>query len=72
MPETPDLDATLCPLCGKANRCAMELERASGEPQPPCWCTGVTFAPEALARIPAQARDRACLCPACARGPSAE
>jgi len=46
----------------------MELSRATDEPQPPCWCTGVDIDPAQLARIPAAAVGVACLCPACARG----
>ena len=55
-----------CPLCGQANTCAMEIERASGVQQPPCWCLGVIFGPEVLARVPADARNSACICVACA------
>ena len=46
----------------------MELRRTTGVDQPPCWCTQLDFTTELLARVPAQARDRACICPACARG----
>ena len=69
MPATPspDTDASRCPLCGGDNRCAMEREKASGEPQPPCWCMDERFSPELLARIPDAARGRACLCPRCVR-----
>lgn len=69
MPQTPSpaTDATRCPLCGGDNRCAMELEKASGQAQPPCWCMEQVFSPELLARIPAQARGLACLCQRCAR-----
>ncbi|TSE18288.1 Cysteine-rich CWC [Tepidimonas alkaliphilus] len=59
-------DPTRCPLCGGDNACAMEAQRRSGQPQPPCWCTRVTFAPELLARVPPAARGQACLCPRCA------
>jgi len=45
----------------------MERARTSGEAQPPCWCTQVDFSAELLARVPAQARRLACICPACAR-----
>jgi len=45
----------------------METERISGEKQPPCWCTQVNFDAGLLARIPADAKDRACICPACAQ-----
>jgi hypothetical protein len=60
------VDATRCPLCGAPNTCAMELERATGVPQGPCWCTQVSFDAALLARVPADAQGKACLCPACA------
>lgn len=66
--QAPTLDATRCPLCGQANRCAMELERETGEPQPPCWCTQADFSQELLDRVPPAARGTACICAACARG----
>ena len=34
----------------------MEAERASGQPQPPCWCTQVAFDADLLARVRAEAR----------------
>ncbi|WP_332777026.1 cysteine-rich CWC family protein [Polaromonas sp.] len=55
-----------CPLCGEANRCAMEVERSTGVKQPPCWCTQVKFEHAVLERIPPQARRLACVCRACA------
>jgi hypothetical protein len=45
----------------------MELERATGVAQPPCWCTQVDFSGDLLARVPEAARLRACICPKCAR-----
>lgn len=33
-----------------------------------CWCAKVTIDPAALARVPGVAKDRACLCRACATG----
>ena len=62
-PALPDR----CPLCGKPNQCAMELERLTGLKQPPCWCTGVEFDAELLARLPQEAKGRACICAACSR-----
>ena len=59
------MDATLCPLCGQPNRCAMEVEHATGVKQPPCWCTQVDFSRELLAQVPAASRGRACICGAC-------
>lgn len=59
---------TVCPLCGLPNRCAMEQARLTGVPEAgPCWCTRVAFAPDLLARVPAQAQGKACICEACAR-----
>jgi hypothetical protein len=58
--------ASACPLCGQPNRCAMEVERETGVKQPACWCTQAAFPPELLARVPAEAQRRACICPACA------
>jgi hypothetical protein len=36
-------DPNHCPLCGQPNECAMEIERATGVKQPPCWCSLVKF-----------------------------
>ena len=65
------VDATLCPLCGQGNQCAMEVEKATGQPQPPCWCTTTRFEAELLARIPAEQRGQACVCARCAQLASA-
>ena len=64
----PTVDATRCPLCGQANVCAMEAERATGQPQPDCWCTQVVFDDALLDSLPAQALGLACICSACAAG----
>lgn len=64
-PPVPSLDASRCPLCGGPNGCAMEAERATGQPQPPCWCLGLDFSADLLARVPAALKDQACICPAC-------
>ncbi|WP_334135939.1 cysteine-rich CWC family protein [Tepidimonas sp.] len=65
-PAPPAVDPGRCPLCGGANGCAMEHQRRSGVEQPPCWCTGVRFTAELLARVPAPARGQACVCERCA------
>ena len=62
-PAAPD--PARCPLCGGPNGCAMEMQRRTGEPQPPCWCTQVTFRAETLARVPQAAQRKACICKAC-------
>ncbi|HQY75456.1 MAG TPA: cysteine-rich CWC family protein [Rhodoferax sp.] len=61
------IDPCLCPLCGQSNQCANEIERATGIPQPPCWCTQATFDSALLERVPSEAKGKACVCPACAR-----
>lgn len=58
------LQAPLCPLCGAANACAVAR---AGSFDVKCWCTSATFAPAALAAVPAEAVGKACLCPRCAR-----
>jgi Cysteine-rich CWC len=61
----PDLNPCLCPLCRQPNACAMASPGA--EPAGPCWCTRVHFSPELLQRVPEPARDKACICAACAQ-----
>ncbi|MBC7917366.1 MAG: cysteine-rich CWC family protein [Rhodoferax sp.] len=65
-PSPTPIDPQRCPLCGERNQCAMELERATGEKQPPCWCTAQTFGADLLARLPEEVRAKACICAACA------
>ena len=60
------VDPTRCPLCGASNQCVMAGSPGAGDPALPCWCTQVTIERAQLARIPEAARNRACLCPACA------
>ncbi|MCZ8253038.1 MAG: cysteine-rich CWC family protein [Hylemonella sp.] len=61
------VDPCRCPLCGQPNACGNEVARATGQAQPPCWCTTVTFTSELLARVPLEAQRQACICAACAR-----
>jgi len=56
-----------CPLCGRANDCAAVR---LGRHDVACWCGNVQFDPAALARVPAEQRNKACLCQACATGTS--
>jgi hypothetical protein len=67
MIKNSNFNPALCPLCGQGNQCAMEIERATGEKQPPCWCTQASFDADLLARIPLESRNQACICAACAR-----
>jgi hypothetical protein len=43
----------------------MEIEQATGLPQPPCWCVTASFSPDLLARLPADAQGKACICANC-------
>jgi hypothetical protein len=45
----------------------MEVEKATGQLQPPCWCVAVTFEPAVLAQLPDASRGVACICAACAK-----
>lgn len=60
------VDPARCPLCGGPNGCVMaggcDTARAGG----PCWCREVSFSAELLARVPAHAQRRACICRHCA------
>ncbi|MEH6565781.1 MAG: cysteine-rich CWC family protein [Halopseudomonas sp.] len=55
----------LCPLCGGTNQCALA---AATEPAAPCWCFSATVSKAALASLPVEQINRACLCPRCATG----
>ncbi|GAA6118757.1 cysteine-rich CWC family protein [Acidovorax sp. FG27] len=63
----PPTDPSRCPLCGQANRCAIE----AGQPAADCWCMAASVAPQALSAVPPDQIGRACLCPACAAGTEA-
>ncbi|WP_439859366.1 cysteine-rich CWC family protein [Pseudomonas sp. MBLB4136] len=57
--------ASRCPLCGQDNQCA-QVEASM--PVSHCWCFDATIEREVLERLPQAQRNRACLCPRCARG----
>ncbi len=63
------LPYTVCPLCGGTNSCA---PAQAGRLDIECWCTKTIISPGALARVPAELRNKACLCPRCASVLSAE
>ena len=71
MTTSPSPKAECCPLCGKANQCAMVLESQSGEKQPPCWCTQAAFSADLLAKIPVASKGLACVCATCAQASTA-
>jgi Cysteine-rich CWC len=44
----------------------MEVAKVSGQAAAKCWCANVSFSPELLAKVPAAAQRKACICQACA------
>lgn len=57
-------DPQHCPACGASNRCSLADPRTAAKA---CWCYSVSIAPEVLEALPAEQRNKACLCPACAQ-----
>jgi hypothetical protein len=57
-----DSDPARCPLCGGPNNCR---HCATAAYKGPCWCESAKIPDELLARVPLEARNRACLCRAC-------
>jgi len=56
------LDAGQCPLCGRPNHCAL---CAASAWKGPCWCMNTNIPVELLARVPADLRNKACICEMC-------
>jgi Family of unknown function (DUF5522)/Cysteine-rich CWC len=59
------VDPARCPLCGQSNdcrQCTSEVYKG------PCWCMTMTIPDELLARVPAELKDKACICRACVMG----
>jgi len=50
----------LCPLCGGPNGCGLVAGANS------CWCFETRIPAAVLERVPAEARDRSCICQTCA------
>ena len=56
------VDEKRCPLCGEGNACGMAAGKGT------CWCKALKIPAEVLERVPAEARDTACVCERCATG----
>jgi hypothetical protein len=56
-----------CPVCGGPNGCA---PAQGGDFDVRCWCMDVVPSADALAAVPADQVDRACLCRRCLAGGS--
>lgn len=61
--NTELMDLNTCPVCGMSNRCTLADPRTADKP---CWCFSVEIDPAALAALPDDLRNKACLCPRCA------
>ncbi len=60
----PDMnDDRYCPACGALNQCTLADPAQATQA---CWCFSVRIDPAVLQALPAELRDRACLCPSCA------
>jgi len=58
---TNSVSPSVCPLCGEGNACGM----VAGTPES-CWCMGVAISDDVLKMIPAEAKNKACVCAKCA------
>jgi hypothetical protein len=59
-PDAANPAQDTCPICGSENDCGL----AAGDST--CWCFTAAIPPAALERIPDAARNRRCICAACA------
>jgi hypothetical protein len=66
-PPSPSPPPDRCPLCGDDNRCAM-ARAPDASACADCWCAAVRIDEHVLARVPAAAIGKACLCRSCATG----
>jgi hypothetical protein len=60
------IDPNYCPICREPNSCAMEIARTSGNKPEHCWCFDADFSADIMARVPDEAKGRACICQKCA------
>lgn len=54
-----------CPLCGGANDCRLCTAAAY---KGSCWCVAEGIPDELIARVPVEARNKACICRKCVMG----
>jgi hypothetical protein len=55
-----DIDPSVCPACGEQNVCGLSQGKTE------CWCFSMKIEEAALARIPSDKKNLACLCAKCA------
>ena len=56
-------ETSRCPLCGDANECQLCTPNAY---KGPCWCARVEIPEALLAQVPADSRNKTCICRECA------
>ncbi len=57
-----NFDAGCCPLCGQPNECRMATDAAW---KGPCWCEKADIPQALLAQVPAELRNKNCICRNC-------
>jgi hypothetical protein len=57
------VDPSLCPVCGEPNTCGMSQGKQDNTE---CWCFNLKIPQASLDRVPAEAKNVACICPRCA------
>jgi len=55
-------DPAHCPLCGDPNNCQLCTTLAY---KGPCWCATLTIPDALIARVPADLKNKACICRKC-------
>ncbi len=61
-PAAKTFDASRCPLCGQLNDCQLcTVDVYKG----PCWCSKVKIPGELIAQVPADLRNKSCICRDC-------
>lgn len=58
------MDSTKCSLCGAPNGCG------AAQGKDTCWCTAVQIPKEVYDRIPADLKNKVCICKKCAEDPT--
>ncbi len=61
-PTAKTFDAENCPLCSRPNDCQLCTVAAY---KGPCWCAKVKIPDELIAQVPADLRNKACICRTC-------
>lgn len=57
-------DPQRCPACGALNQCGLADPRSATQG---CWCFEVVIDSAVIEALPAELRNKACLCPRCAQ-----